>query len=528
MNPAEYDPSVDLLLQLLSESQSPAPRRPMRGAHPAASRFGYDLPQQFVAPDFAPQPNGDPSYEGLLQQMAPAFADRQRAPQLSYSMPEDVAASYLGSPRSSRNYSYSRSDPYLSLYKQLLGGQIQSGLMDQRYVNQDALAQDRYEQQAQLQDVRLAHQDQEAAMREAGMMGRQFSRDIPQWIQEGMSNGSLRYSPAQLRERQDLFDSIDRIHADERFTPEQRANFEARQREQIRRIDLSPQEVPPNERPVTPQQQADQMSWEEEDPTSGLKVRKYMGMRNGQPQPELDPISDAHVKDWLDRQRHARDMERMQWEFDHREKKDTSAQDAARIRGEEIRIRKYKDSKLRDYRKALDAVNLADSDLRMINSGTSPKDGKGNPIELDPEEAMRRYTSGVADLQRLQSEIDGIDQQIAELHANDGVPSATDRGGVGLGVDGHGMSAEETFSLDPAISFGAGGGISPEQAPPLGGDMPAPQPPADSPQAEPGGGMTPTSVTVNSEAELQQVLSDPSVPRGTVIIWGPTGISRPK
>ena len=383
-----------------------------------------------------------------------------------------------------------------SLYNKLLGGDIQSQLADQRFQNQDALAQDRYSQQAQLQDDRQARQLQELQIREADMMGRQMAQDVPQWIQQGVSSGALRYSPAQARERQDLFDSIDKINSDDRFTPEQRANFIARQRERIRAIDLAPQEVPPNERPVSPQQQAEQITWEETDPTSGLKVRKYLGSRNGSPQPELDPISKAHLDDWQDAQRHKRQMELKQFELANKQQPDPAVADA-HFRTQEFKIRSYIDKK----QKVIDNANKmrleAEADLRDYNDSIIGETaGQGaTQTEAGRDLLIQKMHNAAQAAAQAQQDIDELYGQLENLHASHGSQSQT--------------SSWQTF--DPAVQAGASPDLS--QAAPIG----------EPTQAQPK--MVNGRVLVDSEEQARAMNLPPGTPtitsQGRTATWYP-------
>lgn len=462
--------------------------------------------QQQAAAEQAPAVTN--SRDAILQAVAPALQQRisgrqpiapGQEPQPTY-RPDGMAQSY-------RRFSDGGGGDYSganSINRSLLGGEIQSALTDQRYQNQDALAQERYQQQAQLQNDRLAHQLQEQSIREADMMGRKFADDLPNWIGQGLASRKLRYSPAQERERQELFDSIDKISSDDRFTPEQRASFVARQRERIRAIDMAPQEVPPNEWPQSPEEQAQQISWDETDPTSGLTVRKYLGSRNGTPQPELDPVSKAHLDDWADERKYQRQLQLKQFELAH--KPDDSGKEAARVRSEQMRLQRYKDTKIRDYNKAVDQYKQAMDDLRTLNSNPPGKvlDAKGNPIQMNTGEVARSADSALADINRLQQDMADLDSQIAELHAHD----VSTMGGAG---------PWQTF--DGAVQNPASPDLS--QAAPLGEPPPAEQPQ----RADTGPRMINGRVVVDSDEEARALNLQPGTPvitsQGRTAIWQP-------
>ena len=368
------------------------------------------------------------SRDAILQAVAPALQQRisgrqpiapGQEPQPTY-RPDGMAQSY-------RRFSDGGGGDYSganSINRSLLGGEIQSALTDQRYQNQDALAQERYQQQAQLQNDRLAHQLQEQSIREADMMGRQATQDLPDWILKGQADGSLAWTPMQMRDRAEHSHAIDVLRTSDQFTPEQKERAIAEHQYAIRQIDLNPHEVPPNERPQSPQEQAQQISWEETDPTSGLTVRKYLGSRNGTPQPELDPVSKAHLDDWADERKYQRQLQLKQFELAH--KPDDSGKEAARVRSEQMRLQRYKDTKIRDYNKAVDEYKKAMDDLTTLNTYSggmfNQKVGKAydaHGYEITSEDAKRSADRALAEINRLQQDISDIDRQTSELHAHD-------------------------------------------------------------------------------------------------------------
>ena len=457
--------------------------------------------QQQAAAEQAPAVTN--SRDAILQAVAPALQQRisgrqpiapGQEPQPTY-RPDGMAQSY-------RRFSDGGGGDYSganSINRSLLGGEIQSALTDQRYQNQDALAQERYQQQAQLQNDRLAHQLQEQSIREADMMGRQATQDLPDWILKGQADGSLAWTPMQMRDRAEHSHAIDVLRTSDQFTPEQKERAIAEHQYAIRQIDLNPHEVPPNERPQSPQEQAQQISWEETDPTSGLTVRKYLGSRNGTPQPELDPVSKAHLDDWADERKYQRQLQLKQFELAH--KPDDSGKEAARVRSEQMRLQRYKDTKIRDYNKAVDQYKQAMDDLRTLNSNPPGKvlDAKGNPIQMNTGEVARSADSALADINRLQQDMADLDSQIAELHA------LSTMGGAG---------PWQTF--DGAVQNPASPDLS--QAALLGEP-----PPTEQPQNGPR--MINGRVVVDSDEEARALNLEPGTPvitsQGRTAIWQP-------
>ena len=462
--------------------------------------------------------------ENILQAVAPAGPQRQRGPTTPVAEPTSPSYRTTGETPAYRSRVYDDGGTNnTSLNRTLLGGQLQSALADQRYQNQDALAQERFMQQAQLQNDRLAHQLQEQMVRDAGIASRQFAADLPSWIVQGISSGRLRYSPAQLRERQELFDSIDKINSDDRFTPEQRATYIASARERIRAIDMAPQDVPPNEWPQTPQQQAQQISWEEQDPTTGLTVRKYLGNRNGTPQPELDPISKVHLDDWADERKYQRQLKL------HELKLKEQRQNTNWTRNNTLVTRR---NQLNDkLREAFDRVQQTKVLLNRVYNGEQIDDtGKrvdandfaGKP-PMSKEQAISAYNSAHTYYEAVQQELNGISEQMAGLESP---PENT-------------TTASPWQTFDSAVQGDAPSELPPptdlSQAAPLGdqvfrGDPNAPEnhpqpiPNAD-PSQPPQYRLLNNRVVVDSEDEARALDLQPGTP--IITSQGRTGIWQP-
>lgn len=149
------------------------------------------------------------------------------------------------------------------------------------YGAQVDLQQQREREQAQLEQQQLT---------QAGMMARQQADDLPDWILQGKADGSLRWSASQKKDRQDLLDGIDKAYRDPSWSPQDRARLEAMNLAKVRQIDMSPQTVPLDERPRTPQQEVEARIWV--DPDTGVKY--HIGSRGGDQ--KLDPLENPKAK----------------------------------------------------------------------------------------------------------------------------------------------------------------------------------------------------------------------------------------
>lgn len=261
-------------------------------------------PQQNQIP--APQQPAPNSTADLLSQLAPLTAARANgsAPQNPYAVNGDASAPSYQSRPSRRVPSYASYD---GLYG---GGSSGSSNNDAKYANQDELAQYR----AQQSDQRLHERDQQQSDMEVQRQLAEPEHDIPQYIQEGLNSGRYKYDPANRRNRQEAQGAITKVLNDPSWSPAQRTQFIAARKNEIRQYDMSVMDVPPNERPVSPQAQAQQTSWPEVHQPSGLTLTYYPPpIRNGAASgaPVLDPKSAADLKDWEKEQDHKREMEKL-------------------------------------------------------------------------------------------------------------------------------------------------------------------------------------------------------------------------
>lgn len=133
-------------------------------------------------------------------------------------------------------------------------------------------------------------------------------------IEEGIQNGTLRYSPQQKAEQQRLRDALDRLRRDPRFTPQQRMMGEADIAQKLSGI--QPQEVPIDERPVPLQQQFEQETVV--DPNGSRWSRDRNGAWRA-----VDPPDDSEAKRKAEEAKIARedakaeaDLKRKEYEID--------------------------------------------------------------------------------------------------------------------------------------------------------------------------------------------------------------------
>jgi hypothetical protein len=367
-------------------------------------------PPQPSSPEQQPLPS---PITDILAQLAPAARVNGSAPQNPYAA-GDVAVN-----------GHSRQPSYATYGG---GGHAGTASGYDRFANQDALAQYR----AQQQDRRLGEREQQQAemeaMRSADMMSREQAHDPPQWIQQGLTQGSLKYSEAQKRELQDLQDSIVKVRSDPTWSPAQRAQLESRQRERIRQIQLSPQEVPWNERPVPPDQAYQSqliMRPVQIDENTTLQLPVVPHMRNGQVEYRLSPEGEVQAKIAQEKIKHQNALAIKQMELDARAET-AKAAEAAKAGKEKEQHQKYltgrKDRLSKDMHKAYEALRQSEATWNAIKSGDKPKDAKGNPIDYPPEQASQEFRDAQNHYSMIQQEIASIDQEMSGL---DSQPAAS-------------------------------------------------------------------------------------------------------
>ncbi len=316
------------------------------------------------------QQPSDPNAD-ILSQIAPLTAARANgsAPLNSYAVNGD-APSYQ-SPSRHRAASYAS-----------YGGVDEAATGQDKLANQDILAQYRAQQADQRLSERASDQANLREQQDADSMNREQSHDLPQPILMGLADGSLRYTPAQKRLMQEDQDAHVRVDNDPTLSPADRARFHAKIAQHDRQNRLAVQRTPQDEMPVTPQQQAQQSSWQEVDPVSGITVTKHAGpVRNGvQAPPVLDPVSEAHIKDWQDQQKHNRAAELKQMELQQK-------QDEAKVKALDLshdHLTNRRDKLAASMHKAYDEMRKADAQWASVNG--EMKDAKGNVIPVSSED----------------------------------------------------------------------------------------------------------------------------------------------
>lgn len=189
---------------------------------------------------------------------------------------------------------------------------LPSDAADERYQQQDALAQYHAQQSDQRLGERQRQQNQVQAASENVQLAK-WANDLPADLQQELAQGHMAHSPVQTRQMDEIKNSLAKLDAEPTWSPEQKATLKAKLWSQYRDIHSAPQPVPQSQWPQTPQQQAEQSSWKETDPITGLTVTKHASVsRNGeQPPPKIDDVSASHLRDWEDQQKHNRLMQRI-------------------------------------------------------------------------------------------------------------------------------------------------------------------------------------------------------------------------
>lgn len=306
---------------------------------------------------------------------------------------------------------------------------------DEKYANQDALAQYR----AQQSDQRLGERSQDQAnlreQQDADLMNREQSHDLPPWIQQGLADGSVRYTPDQKRMMSEDQNAHVKVDNDPTFSPDDRARMHAKIAQHDRQNRLNVQRTPADEMPVTPQQQAQQSSWQEVDPISGLTVTKHAGtVRNGaQQEPTLDPVSKIHMEDWADQQKHNRAAQLKQMDLDQKNN-EAQAKAAVAIDNRRQRLIARGDRLTPAMHKAYEDYRKAEAELDTNFGDTPPKDAKGTVIQLSEAEkqaAIQRKTDAYYHYGAMQQKWQANNEELNSL----GSPADTQAPGAGQAPD---------------------------------------------------------------------------------------------
>lgn len=282
-----YSPSLDAALSFLLAQTQPQQQQPQQ-----------------------PQP------QDILSRLAPLLAGHsQQQPQPSdqggYINPASFSASNPG-PQYVRHGA--SGNPAADHSVQLLNQALTSTRANNELNNQDALAQFRAQQQNQhdaqeaaLEQQRQQQQNDSISMQQGDVTAR-WAQDVPAHVQQGIADGSYKYSPAQQKQMQEALDAVNRVDTDPSFSPPEKERLKQQAWLQYKSIHSSPQPVPLDQRPVTPQQQAAQNTWMEPDPVTGQNVEWQLETRNGSTKKVPTETGKAVIQDWLDDRKSQRQL----------------------------------------------------------------------------------------------------------------------------------------------------------------------------------------------------------------------------
>lgn len=399
-----------------------------------------------------------------------------------------------------------------------------------RIANQNYQNQLRAQQQFALQQEREQQQAAMAEQRDAELMSRQQADDPPDWILKGLKDKSLRYSPAQLRDRQQMSDAIDKLRADPTWSPAQRARLESRLRERIRQIDLSPQEVPIGERPLTPQQEAAQQTWTDKDSVTGLDIEYQFEVRNGVKSKVPTATGKARIDNWLKEQEHRR---RLELEAAKNAAKAQKPVDTPEAKFDRDLKRSEFNARIATFRSEQADNSKKIAAVRERRVEVQSKIQQGLSAGKPDAEAESELKTLLAQEQHLQTEKQDLDDQykafVAEARASQAQPAQDDPGadpammvdaGMPLDAELGPAGAEEMMQADyeamqqpPIESENAIWRADGQPLETVGGPV---RPGDGAPQLDPMAAKAPIQIT--SPAELQQRIQAGELREGDIVM----------
>lgn len=425
-----------------------------------------------------------------------------------------------------------------------------------RMADQDARAYFNAQQQQQLQEERQRQQYDTIAMNQGDQMAR-WAQDLPPAVQMGLNDGSYAHTPQQQRDMQADLDAIAKVDSDPSWNPQQKEAFKAQRWMHYKQIHSNPQPVPASKRPVTPQQQFEQSVVTYTDPNTGKKIQGFLGSRNGEPHfmPFKPPV-DPHEIEAI-RQENRVAIEKIKAENKAaaeaaKPPKETPQQIAAkRIRiasisaqitnhermitdaekdaktAKQNRLTLQSDISKKGSKTTLDDVNSAWDEENLANQRLQDLKKRRDEFvkQAQEAEAAAEESAGMVPVPVAPSAEPGGYNDMMQSEADRAAAATNDMGMMGAPpteapptagppVDPVAAINQDWGNIDPGIVMPGG---DPNIDPGIEMRPPAPvQPPSAG------------AITVWSSADLQRALSDPNVPPGTTIIWGPTGKSRAK
>lgn len=215
-------------------------------------------------------------------------------------------------------------------------------------------------------------------------------QDIPEEIQQGLRSGTLRYSPDQKTEMKRLESAMARVAGDRSLSPSQRMAAQQMLAENRRQIMLAPNEVPPDERPLTPQQEFDQRAPIIHDQATG-RERRITYDRNGVPR----YLDDDFEREQASREAKQREYDLKVRQFEWQQEQSARSAQLQEERAREstlARIRQEKIKWLTNDRKAeLDALELSRPDPNEARFEILAEDGTRLVDHQQFNQEMQRY-----------------------------------------------------------------------------------------------------------------------------------------
>ena len=373
------------------------------------------------------QPGLDTILSALLIEQQQKKAERERAAATAQALagggngqptgystgPQGPA--YAPTNRISQGYGRERNGIDLT---RVIGDYWQTGavLEGNRNNNYTRLLQTQMEQEAENQRelMQQAGLDERNSLNQAIELDKQYTDDIPQHIQEGLANYQIRYNPIIQRQIDKESEERARIIADKRLRDSEKAWAVAEKDRKIRWLRTQTEPFPPNERPVTPQQQFEQ-GVVTDGPTG---QRGLLGNRNGEI--TFNPIKDEKQAEQIKRDnalalqaQKAADAQRLE------AIKAANKTEIERIKsGSKDKsgdLLKRRDAMYKDWTDSIGDLNNAKENWDKLNAGENVLNSKGQPVQMSSEAAFVTMNSAAERARYYKSQVDEIGAELAAI-----------------------------------------------------------------------------------------------------------------
>lgn len=256
-----------------------------------------------------PEQLADPSYDAamrLVLELEKLRRDREASERQSQD--RRAAAFYAADSENRANNVRARTareQTLATIINNLLDNQQQSD-------TQQAIADRQLAYASMSQQADMANDPIEAELR---IYEDYMNRELPEPIRAGLASGELVHKRDQLRELAEIEDAITKADRAANLTPLERAMFK-RERAQ-RRWDILTQPIKNPSPPLTPQQEASQLTWKDLHEPSGKVIEWQFEDRNGLKRKVPTAAGKADLDDWLADQEDRRKRDFELWKRDN-------------------------------------------------------------------------------------------------------------------------------------------------------------------------------------------------------------------